>query len=105
MSTNTQIEVASDKIASFCRRWEVVELALFGSVLHAGFRPDSDVDVLVTFSPPSTRSVFDLIRMRSELSEIFGRPVDLVDRRAIEESDNYIRRHHILETAETIYGS
>ncbi len=105
MSTNLQVAVAQDKIAEFCRRWHVVELALFGSVLHEGFRPDSDVDVLVAFAPGAKRSVLDLMRMKTELSELFGRNVDLVDKRVIEQSDNYIRRRNILDSAKAIYGA
>ena len=49
--TGTQINIPKDKIEKFCRRWKIKELALFGSVLREDFRPDSDVDVLVTFEP------------------------------------------------------
>ena len=105
MANKLRIALDHKKIAEFCRRWKVVELAVFGSVLHDGFRPDSDVDVLLTFSPEAARCVFDLMRMKRELSQMLGRSVDLVDRRAIEQSDNYIRRRHILESAEVVYGS
>ncbi len=39
------------KLTEFCKRWQIVEMALFGSVLRDDFRPDSDVDVLVRFAP------------------------------------------------------
>jgi hypothetical protein len=38
-----------------------------------------------------------------ELSEIFGRPADLVERQCVERSENWIRRRHILESARMIY--
>ena len=98
-----QIQIDRQRIAEFCRRWKIAEFALFGSALRDDFRPDSDVDVLVRFEPGSPRSLSDLVHMEDELKAIFGRKVDLVDRRAVESSENYIRRRHILSTAEAIY--
>jgi predicted nucleotidyltransferase len=80
-------------------------LALFGSVLREDFQRDSDIDLLVSFSPRAKISLFDLIRMQNELKEIFGREVDLVERRAIEKSENYIRRKHILSNTKVIYAA
>lgn len=54
-------------IAAFCRRWQVVELALFGSVLGGDFRPDSDVDVLLTIQPAAHVGLLDLLAMEHEL--------------------------------------
>ena len=99
------IPVPKDQLAAFCEKWQVDKLALFGSVLRDDFRPNSDVDVLVDFAPASEHSLRDLTAMTRELEAIFGRSVDLVERRAVEHSDNYIRRRHILESAEVIYGS
>ena len=99
------ISIDREKIAMFCRRWQVDELALFGSVLREDFRPDSDVDVLVQFLPEARHSLFDLARMQMELEEIFGRQVDLVERSAIEKSRNYIRRKAILSSLETVYAT
>jgi hypothetical protein len=67
------------------------------------FSNNSDVDVLVSFSADADHSLFDLVRMEEELNRIFGRKVDLVSRRGIESSRNYIRREAILKTAESIY--
>jgi len=98
-----RIPIDHEKIAEFCQRWKITEFALFGSVLRDDFRPDSDVDVLVTFAPDAEWSLFDDVDMEEELSVIFGRKVDLVSRRAVERSDNWIRRKAILSTAESIY--
>ncbi len=97
------IDIPKEKIADFCRRWKIVELALFGSVLRDDFRPDSDVDVLVTFAADAEWGLFDHVAMEEELSSIFGRKVDLISRRAVERSDNWIRRKAILGTAEPYY--
>jgi predicted nucleotidyltransferase len=105
MSAQPQVEVPRAAIAEFCRRWQVTEFCLFGSVLRDDFRPDSDIDVLVRFAPEARHSMFDLMRMGAELTSMFGRKVDLVDRAVLEQSPNYIRRRHILESAESIYAA
>ncbi|MBM4019734.1 MAG: nucleotidyltransferase family protein [Planctomycetes bacterium] len=97
------IEIPDAGLAEFCRRWKVVELALFGSVLRDDFRPDSDVDVLVTFAEGARWTLFDMVDMRDELSRVLGRPVDLVSRRGVQRSRNHLRRQAILSSAETIY--
>ena len=100
---SARIRIDNEKIAAFCRRWGVVEFAFFGSVLRDDFRPESDVDVLVRFAPSAKLSLFDLVRMEDELSELLGRKVDLVEREAVERGENYIRRKHILSNVEPVY--
>ncbi len=96
------VETSREKIADFCRRWRITELALFGSILRDDFRPDSDIDVLATFAPEARWKLDDLLAMREELGIIFGHPVDLVDKRLVERSPNYIRRKHILSHTATL---
>ncbi len=105
MSVTARIPLDRDVITSFCKRWKIAELALFGSVLRDDFRPESDVDVLVEFAPEASWSLFDHVAMEEELSEILGRKVDLVSRRAVEKSSNWIRRTAILESARTYYAA
>jgi predicted nucleotidyltransferase len=78
---------------------------LFGSVLSKAFGPASDVDVLVTFLPEAEWSLLDHIRMEEELSVLLGRQVDLVSKKAIERSENWLRRRAILESAEVVYAA
>jgi len=99
------LEISDAALADFCRRWKITELALFGSVLREDFRSNSDVDVLVTFSPDAEWSLLDVIGMEEELSALLGRKVDLVSRRAVESSHNWIRRKAILENAQVIYDA
>ena len=101
----SHIDIPKEEVAAFCRRWRIKELALFGSVLRDDFRPDSDVDVLVRFDPEVHHTLFDMVRMQEELERILGRDVDLVSRRGIEASRNYIRRKSILKSAEVVYGT
>ena len=102
---NARIAIDHQKITGFCRTWTIVELALFGSVLREDFRPDSDVDVLVTFAPDAHWSLFDLARMQDALKEMFGHKVDLVSRRGIEASQNWLRRKEILSSAQVVYAA
>lgn len=99
------LAIPEDRLAAFCRTWAIVELALFGSVLRGDFGPDSDVDVLVRFAPDARWTLLDLVRMRRELAEVFGREVDLVTHRGIESSRNRRRRDEILTTAEVVYAA
>lgn len=99
------ISLPQEALRTFCQRWQVTELALFGSVLRDDFRPDSDIDVLIRFAPDSHWTLLDFVTMGDELSEIFGRKVDLVSRRAVEASQNYYRRKAILESAQVIYAA
>ena len=101
--TRPRIEIPEAALAALCRRWKIGELAVFGSALRDDFAPDSDLDMLVSFAPDAEWSLLDHAQMQDELSELLGRSVDLVSRRGIEGSRNYIRRKAILGSAEVIY--
>ena len=90
-------------VAGYCRRWKIVEFSLFGSVLRDDFSSESDIDVLVAFSPDVQWSLFDHIDMQDDLAALLGRKVDLITRRAVERSKNWILRESILESAEPFY--
>jgi predicted nucleotidyltransferase len=100
-----KIDLPMDEIAAFCRRWQIAELAVFGSVLRDDFRPDSDVDFLVTFAPDAPWTLFDFGTMQQELESLVGRQVDLVEKVSVEKSHNWIRRREILQNADLIYVS
>lgn len=104
-SMTAHLAISHSDITAFCRRWQVSELALFGSVLRADFRRDSDLDLLVRFHPDARPTLFDMVSMQEELEALLGRKVDLVSRRAIESSRNYLRRNAILGSAEVIYAA
>jgi uncharacterized protein len=74
---------------------------LFGSVLRSDFRPDSDIDVLVTFSPEFSLSWDDRMGMQEEVEALLGRKVDLVSKKYLK---NPYRRHEILSTHQVIYA-
>lgn len=98
------VDIPKKEIAAFCRKWQIRELALFGSVLRDDFGPQSDIDVLARFDPAASLSLFDLVDAELELEQIFGRPVDLLERSGVERSQNWIRRRRILNSARTIYA-
>ncbi|PSN18392.1 nucleotidyltransferase [filamentous cyanobacterium CCP5] len=101
---SNDIYLPKAKIEDFCRRWQITELLLFGSVLRSDFHTDSDIDILVVFAPNTPWDLLDLITMQQQLEAIFNRPVDLIEKQVIETSDNWIRRQEILSTAQVIYS-
>ncbi|NER92878.1 MAG: nucleotidyltransferase [Symploca sp. SIO1B1] len=105
MLTKLPIDLPEDKLKQFCDRWQVRELSLFGSVLRDDFHRNSDIDILIAFLPAADWSLLDHVRMQRELMAIFGREVDLISKRAIERSKNWIRRQEILTTARIIYAN
>ena len=102
MINKAPLEIPDEVIETFCLKWKIEELALFGSVLRGDFRPDSDIDVLATFAADAKWSVFDHARMREELSTLIGREADVVETRGLR---NPFRRHEILATCRVIYAA
>lgn len=98
-----RLGVTPQDLAALCQRWQIAELFLFGSILREDFRPDSDIDILVTYKPSAKRGLFEKIRLKEELETLLHRDVDLVSKRAIEQSPNWLRRKNILGSAEAIY--
>jgi predicted nucleotidyltransferase len=97
-----KFRIPRKKIAEFCQRWSINEFSLFGSVLRDDFRPDSDVDVLVSIDPKAKIGLFEIIDMKLELEKMFNRPVDLVEKDGLR---NPYRRREILRTAQVVYAA
>jgi len=102
MKHNFDITQYYDRILEFCKRWAVTEFGIFGSCANATEHAESDVDVLVSFTPEAEWSLFDLVTMQLELQEIFGREVDLVEKAALK---NPFRKKSILDSVEVIYAA
>lgn len=100
-----RLHITDDQIAAFCRKWHIVRFELFGSALRADFDLESDVDVLVVFAEEGEIRLQDLLDMEDELHTLFGRRVDLIKRRLVEESRNWIRRKSILSSAQLVYSA
>ena len=90
------------KIAEFCKRWSITEFSVFGSVLREDFRPDSDIDVMVSIDPKAHIGLFEIAQMRIELEDMFKRPVDLIEKEGLR---NPYRRSEILRTAQVVYAA
>lgn len=98
-----RLGIDSAQLASFCDRWKVAELALFGSILRNDFDSESDIDFLVTYRPDAQRGLIEKMAMIEEMEALTNRKVDLVSKKAIEKSRNWIRQQGILRSAEVIY--
>ncbi len=83
-------------------KWRIRERARCGSAARDDVRPDSDLDFLVGFSPSVAWGLLGHLAMERELAEIVGRPVDLVSRKAVERSHDWIRQKAILESAQVL---
>ena len=99
--TDAQIALPGRQLSNFCHRYHVSRLALFGSVLRADFRQDSDVDVLVAFEAGAHVGFLTLSRMQRELSGLFQRPVDLVPMDGLKA----VIRESVLSSAQDVYAA
>ncbi|MDZ4700381.1 MAG: nucleotidyltransferase domain-containing protein [Rhodothermales bacterium] len=97
--------IPSEGLDAVCRKWQIADLALFGSAADDTFTYESDVDLLVTFKPEARIGLFEHMKIEEDLEAVFGRRVDLVVRRAVEQSPNWIRRKAILASARMIYAA
>jgi len=97
-----KFRIPRKRIAEFCQRWSITEFSLFGSALRADFRPDSDVDVLVSIDSKAHIGLFEIAEMKIELEKMFKRPVDFVEKEGLR---NPYRRKEILNTAKVVYAA
>jgi predicted nucleotidyltransferase len=100
MPARKDLRIPQGKLAEFCKRNHIRKLSLFGSAVRNDTSPDSDLDVLVEFEPARTPGLIKLAGMEIELSEIFGRKVDL---RTAEDLSKYFRKE-VVESAEVQYA-
>jgi uncharacterized protein with HEPN domain/predicted nucleotidyltransferase len=100
-----RLRVTPEEIATFCQRWNIQTLALFGSVLRQDFRPNSsDVDVLVSYSPGFRKAFTQILAAQDELARLLKHRVDWVDRSTLEQGQNQLRKQTIFSTAQLIYA-
>ena len=90
------------KIAEFCKRWSINEFSVFGSVLREDFRPDSDIDVLVSIDPKAQIGLLEMAKIQIELENMFKHPVDLFEKERLRYP---YRKMEILRTAELVYSA
>lgn len=103
---NLRVGLPLQAIADVCRRFAVEELSVFGSALRDDFGPASDIDFLVTFQNGDCGEwACKYDELEKELSGLLGRKVDVASRQSVEESENYLRREHILHSAKIVYAA
>ena len=96
------VRVDTAQIAAIARRFSVEEISVFGSSIRGDITDDSDIDLLITFTEKSEISLFDLMDLEQQLSDLFRRPVDIVEPAALK---NPIRRREILSTKQRLYAA
>jgi len=94
------LRLQKKKIENFCKKYHIVSLALFGSVLTSHFSEKSDVDVLINFEKKHIPHLLGIVQMESELTDIIGRPVDL---KTLNDLSPYFRED-VLARAKLVYG-
>ena len=95
------VAVEENKLAELCRRYQVRELAVFGSAARDEMRPDSDVDLLVEFQPEAEIGLLEHAGLMLDLSELLGRRVDLVSKRGLKA----LIRDSIIREARPVYAA
>jgi len=100
-----RLGVSPESIESFCLKHRITDFSLFGSALRDDFRPDSDVDLIVDFEKGATPSLWGHQDLRRELEGIFGREVDLLTRRSVNDMRNPYRKRGILAGQRRLYGA
>ena len=96
------ITVKDQDLLDIIRKYELSEVAVFGSVLRDDFNDESDLDLLIVFQNGKEKSLFDLIDLKSEIEMLVGRSVDIVEKEALK---NPYRKEEILKTAKVIYAA
>ena len=99
MNGTVPLHIPFEELSAFCRRYQVRELAIFGSILRQDYRPESDVDLLVSFELAARVTFLTLARMQRELEALLGHKVDLVPKEGLKP----VIREHILATARVLY--
>ena len=101
MNEGVPLHIPLEALARFCRRYQVRELALFGSMRSQDHRPESDIDLLVSFQPAARVTFLTLARMQREIEALLGHKIDLVPKDGLKP----VIRDHILATARVLYAA
>lgn len=103
--TIRNINIQEEQLKEICKRYLIRELAVFGSALRQDFNDKSDVDLLIEFEPESGITLFNIVDLKEEFEKLFGRDVDIVSKKAIQQSRNHLKRKAILANFKVIYVS
>lgn len=100
--TLSELQIDRGRLDELCRRFHVDRLEVFGSFAAGAAAPDSDLDILVTFEPDATPGL-DFVTLQQEFEGLFGRHVDLLTRRSVEQSPNKYFRSFALRRTQVLY--
>jgi len=89
-------------IVLLCKKYSINELSIFGSSVRGDFTENSDIDILVSFTKGSEITLFDIMDLEKEFSQLLKRRVDIVEKESLK---NPIRKNRILSTREIIYAA
>lgn len=103
--TINNIKIPEEQLKRICERYSIKELVIFGSALDSDFNDESDIDLLYIFDEHAQNSLFTKVRIKEELEKLFGRPVDLISKVAIETSRNIYKKEAILKHSKVIYAA
>ena len=102
-----RLQITPQQLMEFCQKWQIAELAVFGSILRDDFRvggdDPSDVDFLFSYLPDTNMSLFRRAKMKIEIEDLCRRSVDFMLITEVMQSHNVMRKKHILESARLIY--
>ncbi|MGY6530122.1 MAG: nucleotidyltransferase family protein [Cyanobacterium sp.] len=98
-----RLNISPNQLFDICQQYNIKEMALFGSVLRDDFHKKSDLDFLISFIPNAPQGLLTISKLKSQLEFLLNYPVDITIKDSIKNSDNWIRRNEILNTARTIY--
>jgi predicted nucleotidyltransferase len=91
-----------EDVVHLCKKYYINELSIFGSSIRDDFKENSDIDILVSFNKDSKITLFDIMNLEKEFSELLDREVDIVEKEALK---NPIRKDKILSSREIIYAA
>ena len=103
MATGLDGTCSFKDVAAFCSRFGIAELSVFGSCARGTATPESDLDVVIAPKAGMRWSLLDLAEIREELSLLCQRNVDLLTRKAVEQSGNPFLRQEILGSSVLVY--
>ena len=96
-----KLRISPTKLAALCQKYGIAKVSLFGSAARNELTPESDVNLMVEFSPDSRASLFDITAMQDEFSAAFGgRKVDIATPEILR---NPLRRDSIVADLKLIY--
>ena len=97
---NNGVHIRYDDLVKICKKYQIIELSVFGSSIRDDFNDNSDIDFLVSFEPTSRLSLYDIVDLKDDFKDLLNREIDIVEKEAMK---NPIRKKRILSTREVIY--